>query len=539
MAGESTPSLDDMLAIAQEMPLGERVGRVFMFHLRNLVHAENLLRLKPAGFVRIYSDALTAVRQHAQLQRHAGYPLLLAADFEKGVAPVVSGATEYGPAMALAAAGEEQLTYAIARAIAAEASAIGINWNLMPTLDVNTEPRNPIINVRAFSDDPLTVVEHGRAFIKGSHDNGVLVCPKHFPGHGSTATDSHATLPVITLPEAELRKTHISPFAELIRTEHVEAVMVGHLVCPALDPSRLPATFSQRIIEQMLREELEFDGVVVSDALDMGALTRCFSTEEIVVRAFTAGCDLLLMPADPWAAYEALLRAVQDGTISEERLNLAVARVLRFATYVETRNKNVVRPDDTLGVVGNVAHIGLAEKLGRACITVIRGVSGNCPVSKTKHVAVISFSTTHDGLFEYLAPKEFGDYCEALHPLCRSFYCGKLGQERYDIPDAVGYALELCAGADMIVLGIYARIVVASGHIGFAPQELEFLARVLSLGKPVIVVLFAPPCLALDLPSEISNVICAFGSGWALQKAAAAAVFGRIPFQGKLPIRLE
>ncbi len=538
MQGRPLPPLEEFVEIAEQMPLEEKLGRVFLFHLRNLQHGENLLQLNPAGFVRIYSDALTAARQHARLQSLVSYPLLLAADFEKGVAPVVSGGTEFGPAMALAATGKPEITRRVAQAIAREARAIGVNWNLMPTLDVNTDPRNPIINVRAFSDRPADVVEHGRAFVEGSHRGGVLVCLKHFPGHGPTHTDSHMALPRIDLPADELRRTHIAPFEKLIQDGDIDAVMIGHLHCPALESLEIPATFSHRIIEGLLRTELGFEGLVVTDALDMGALTRRFGIEEIVVRAFLAGCDVLLMPADPWEAYSALLHAVRSGTVPKSRLNQAVARVLRFSRSIESLRATARFSLKNLKELATPEHSRLAEEVGRQSVTLIRSNARDVPVSPHARLAVVSFSTTQDGVFEYLAPKVFGDYCEHLSTNCRSLYCGRLGENRYDVADVTSHAIQLSSQAEVIVLAVFSRVVVGLGRAGLSDLERSFIEQVAQLGKPVIVVLFSYPSLAADLPEKIETVVCAYGSGWALQKAAAQALFGHIPFWGTLPVKL-
>ncbi|MCX7625416.1 MAG: glycoside hydrolase family 3 protein [Candidatus Sumerlaeaceae bacterium] len=529
--------MDAAAAVAEGLTLREKVGRVFLFTLRNLPNAENLLALEPAGFIRLYSDALTASRQHKCLRDRAPYPLLIAADFEKGVAPVLAAATEFAPAMGLAATQDPTLTESVAVAIATEAAAVGVNWNLMPTLDVNTDPENPIINVRAFSDDPKIVTAHGLAFLRGLRKGGVAACAKHFPGHGPTHSDSHLTLPEVRIDKRQLITYHLAPFQAAIE-EGIEAVMVGHLSCPALDPSGVPATFSSRIIEGFLRGDCGFQGVVVSDALDMGALTRSFSHEEIAVRALLAGCDLLIMPAFPYQAYQAVYAAVQDGTIPKARLESAVRRVIALACWAHDLSAQELF--DSTGNMDKICcdnHQDLAEEVAQRSLTLISDNASHIPLTND-NVAVVSFSTTQDGLFEYLSPKSFGDYCARFSSRISSFYCGFLGEQRYDIENQEEYVLQLCRQADVIVVGIFARLVVAGNKKGLEERARSLLERIAALGKPVIISLFGSPYLVPHLRRYAETILCAYGGGPAQQKAAALTLFGQNMCTGSLPIRI-
>lgn len=532
------PYMDRAASIADSLSLKEKVGRVFLFTLRNLPSAETLLALGPAGFIRLYSDVVTASRQHKRLRELASYPLLIAADFEKGVAPVLAGATEFAPAMGLAATQDPELTDTVAFSIAREATAVGVNWNLMPTLDVNTDPTNPIINIRAFSDDPETVGKHGLAFVRGLRKGGLAACAKHFPGHGPTHSDSHLTLPEIRIPKQELIDFHIAPFRAAIE-QGIEAIMVGHLSCPELDPTGIPATFSSRIIEGILRDECGFQGVVVSDALDMGALTRQYSHEEIAVRSLLAGCDLLIMPAFPYRAYNAVYEAVQSGIIPRERLEAAVRRVIALACRVEELWDQSIADDPAslLQIVGCRKFHDLADELAWRSLTLVSSSPPKFPSCDEK-VAVISFSTTQDGLFEYLSPKLFGDYCVQIGSRTSAFYCGFLGEQRYDVPNQVEYALQLCRQAETVVVGIFARLVVAGNHIGLDERGHSLLEQIRQLGKPVVIALFGSPYFISELRRYAPTILCAYAAGHAQQKAAALALFRRNECLGTLPIRI-
>lgn len=274
--------------------------------------------------------AEVALRTH-EFQRWAPVPLLIAADIEEGVGQRFGGATQGPPLMALGALAQQDFPQALALArdlgamTAAEAQAIGLNWLLGPVVDVNNNPANPVINVRSFGDDPQLVGQLAAAFIAGAHQFPILTAAKHFPGHGDTAIDSHLSLPVIPHDRPRLNAIELPPFVAAIEAG-VDAVMSAHLQIPALDAQR-PATLSRSILTQLLRQDLGFGGLIVTDALVMGAIARHYGANEAPVMAVEAGADILLMPVDPPGAIAAVAQAVEAGRISPERIRESVARI--------------------------------------------------------------------------------------------------------------------------------------------------------------------------------------------------------------------
>ena len=523
--------------ILQSMTLREKVGQVFVFTLRNIVQAERLLELSPGGFIRLYSDALTSWRQHGLLQRKSKFPLFIAADFERGVAPVISAATEFLPPMGLAACGDPRWAYDVGYAIAREARAIGVNWNFMPTLDVNTEPKNPIINTRSFSDNREVVSRFGIAFMKGLEDGGCMSCAKHFPGHGATSMDSHVDLPVVSLSFEEIRSTHVFPFEQIIDAG-CRAIMIGHLSCPSIDGD-VPATCSPTIVRELLRRELKFDGVVVSDALDMGALTRRYPMKDLIPTVFNAGCDVLLMPSDPYAAYEALYDAVLCGKVSLERLNEAVTRILRLkaASRLFEEEQPQTSHDVLVQTLYSSSHRELALQAARESLTLIKNDTNVLPLSVDQKITVFSFTNAPEGLFEYLDPKFFGDACFQFSPhRVRALHFGCAYEERYDRPNLFDTISHLAYEAGVIVVGFFHRIIPGKSSANLSPTEKDIMQLLFRTGKPVVFVLFGSPYLVEDV-KEASAIICAYGGGWAVQVAAAEAVFGKIGFRGQLPVR--
>jgi len=278
------------------------------------------------------SAAELKVRSH-QLQGWASVPLLLCADIEEGVGQRFSGATWFPPPLALGAIAQHDLALAATLAeqmgaiTAQEAQAIGINWVLAPVVDVNNNPQNPVINVRAFGETPEIVSHLTTAFLRGVASQSALATAKHFPGHGDTATDSHLDLPVLPHTSERLAQVEYPPFQAAIAAG-VDAVMSAHLLIPALDAT-YPATLSYQILTDILRKAMGFDGLIVTDALIMGAIAQHYGVNEAPVLAIEAGADILMMPIDPAGAIAAICDAVAAGRITPERIQASVERIGR------------------------------------------------------------------------------------------------------------------------------------------------------------------------------------------------------------------
>lgn len=283
-----------------------------------------------------------ALRTH-QLQNWAKIPLLIAADIEEGVGQRFAGATWFPPPMALSAIAVQNFQKAqlyaeqMGAIIAQEALAIGINWVLAPVVDVNNNPQNPVINVRAFGETPEAVSQLASAFIRGAQRYGVLTTAKHFPGHGDTAVDSHIDLPVLPHTPPRLAEIELPPFQEAIAVG-VDAIMSAHLLIPAWD-AELPATLSRLVLTQLLRDCLNFEGLIVTDALVMGAIANHYSPSAAPVMAVEAGADILLMPVNPESAIEAVCEAVTAGRISPERIKASVERIWKAKLKVSASSR--------------------------------------------------------------------------------------------------------------------------------------------------------------------------------------------------------
>ena len=299
------------------------------------------------GVILLGGSSIELMARSQQLQSWAKIPLFIAADIEEGIGQRFPGGTWFPPPMALSAIYERdrelarQYAFGVGEVTAREALAVGINWMLAPVVDVNNNPGNPVINIRAFGDRPEVVGDLTTAFIQGAKSSPVLTTAKHFPGHGDTATDSHLELPSLPHSLERLTTVELPPFERAIAAG-VDSIMTAHLLIPAWDER--PATLSYKIITEKLRKQLGFEGLVVTDALIMGGITKYASPKEVAVLAVEAGNDILLMPDNPEVAIASIYDAVQSGRISQQRIHKSLERIWQAKTQIEL-NSTAIDPD--------------------------------------------------------------------------------------------------------------------------------------------------------------------------------------------------
>src|SRR5918998_1670259 len=279
-----------------------------------------------------------------ELQRAPRVPLLVGADYERGLRmQMKSAGTPFTNNMGVAAAGDPRAAFEQGRVTAQEARAVGVNWLFGPVADLNNNPDNPVINVRSFGEDPRRVAEFVSAAVRGTREGGALSTAKHFPGHGDTAVDSHISLPTIRADRARLDRLELVPFRAALGAG-VDAVMTAHVALPKITGDDLPATLSPKVTTELLRRELKFDGLVVTDSLGMGAITKGFPGGEASVRAILAGADVALTPPELKASLDALEEAVNKGRLTRERVDESVRRILRAKYRLGLAERRTVDP---------------------------------------------------------------------------------------------------------------------------------------------------------------------------------------------------
>ena len=491
-----------------------------------------------------------------RLQQDSPLPLLFAADFERGVAMRLHGTTEFPHAMAFGATGDLEYAEAFGRITAQEARAIGIHWNFFPDTDVNSNPANPIINTRSFGEDPRQVGDMAAAYIKGAHEGGMLVTAKHFPGHGDTATDSHLGVAQVTGDLNHLESVELAPFRTAIAAG-VDSVMVAHLSVPALEPDKeRVATTSPAVVDDLLRKRLGFNGIVVTDALDMAGLTRLYATNigRAAVDAFKAGNDLLIIPADLEASYNAMLQAARSGEIASQRIDAAVLKILKAKASLGLHKARLVDPAALPRIVGAPASLQLAQQISDDAITLVRD---NGRVLPLKHSGTVTSGlpyTTVEEVHNRLVVVVLSDDVRteagrALErkikdyvPDARVIYVDPRLAEAMseEILKDAGEAQAVVAAVYVIPTAGRARNTAAgpANSVGLADASGTLLQKVLDLAAEKTVVLaMGNPYLAADFPS-VQNYICAFSNSAVSERSAAEALFGEIAIRGHLPVSI-
>ncbi len=535
-----------------------------------------------AGLLKSQPDVAAGLLN--RLQRVSKLPLIVAADFERGVSMRLNGATVFPHAMAFGATGKTENAEAFGRITALEARAIGVHWNFFPDADVNSNPANPIINTRSFGEDPKQVGDFVAAYIRGAHQGSMLTTAKHFPGHGDTAADSHLGLAQVTGDRARLDAVELPPFRRAIEAG-VDAVMVAHVTVPALDsePNRV-ATTSRAIVDGLLKEEMGFNGIVVTDALDMAALTRLYAQNSGIGRAavdsFNAGNDVLIIPADLNASYRALLEAVHSGEISRQRLDQSVRKILELNASLGLNKARLVDPAQLSSAIAKPENVAVGQRIAEEAITLVRDNDKVIPLQS-------SLGTLKPAL-PYQSVTELSNRLVALiflddlrtdsGRMLEYQILARVSDARViyvDARSAAGmkpYVVEAVQAAEHVIAAVY--VVPTAGKAMRAAADLKneglknedlknkgvknedlkngLLKNTVALdaatgslltaildraAQRTVVLAMGNPYVVQDFPA-IENYVCAFSNATVSETAAVKAIFGEVPIGGHLPVTI-
>ncbi|HVA16164.1 MAG TPA: glycoside hydrolase family 3 N-terminal domain-containing protein, partial [Candidatus Dormibacteraeota bacterium] len=462
-----------------------------------------------------------------QLQRAAKIPLLVAADFETGTSMRLAEGTAFPSAMAVAATGDPHDAYTMGKITAIEARAAGLNWIFAPVSDVNDNPDNPIINTRSFGEDPQRVAEFVTQFVHGVQENGALATAKHFPGHGDVNVDSHVSVPVVPGDMAELDRVELVPFRAAIAAG-VGAVMSGHLVVPALEPdTNVPATLSHRVLTDLLRKKLGFQGIEVTDALDMGGVTTIDSPPNVAVRAINAGIDVLLIPPQPDAEIGALEEAVKSGELPMAKVDDAVRRILRGKAQLGLGKSRLVDLNGINSVFGSPKFKLASQDIADRGITLIRDDQKMLPLDATKplRVLLVAISGDPDPYPGALIENELRSRVDSVQVVRVDTNFVKAATVQLPPPESY----------DVAIAAVFVRVADRKGTVGLPADEAALLNQVMVAGKPTIVASLGSPYLVSRFPNA-KTWIAAFGTQDVVQRAMVRAIFGQIAIGGTLPV---
>ena len=465
-----------------------------------------------------------------RMQRMAGVPLLVGGDFERGASMRVDGTTVFPHAMAFGATGDPAFSRFEGEITAREARALGVHWVYYPVADVNNNPDNPILNIRSFGEDPGEVAAHVKAFIEGAHSGKrdfVLTTAKHFPGHGDTAVDSHISLAANNAGRERLERLELVPFRAAIDAG-VDSIMTAHIAVPALAPPDVPATLSPAILTGLLRDELGFKGLVVTDALDMGGITKGFGGAEAAVRALEAGADVLLMPVDPEAALKAVVAAVGTGRLTRRRIQESVVAILSAKERLGLDRKRLVDLEAIGDIVDSPEASERAQQIAARAVTLVRNDGNLIPLATPERacfVVMVENRYSSDG-------QVFTQEVRRRAPRAAfAFLDASMSR------DALEDALRGLPACQSYAVAAFATVAAYRGSVGLAGELPHALETLIASGQPVALVALGNPYLLRTFPG-VAAYLATFSNVPPSEVAAVEALFGEIDIRGHLPVSI-
>lgn len=500
--------------------------------LKNLIVNEKI-----GGVIFFKGSALQQAELTNTLQSLSGTPLLISADYERGTRMRLDDGSLFPSNMALGATRNPELAYLMGLQIAKECKAIGVHQNYAPVVDVNNNSLNPIINVRSYGEDPGLVSEMGDMFIKGLQEGNVIATAKHFPGHGDTDIDSHSDLPVLNFSKERLDNLELVPFKNAIKS-NVMSVMIAHLSIPSIDSEPFtPASLSKNIIGGLLIEELNFKGLVVTDALNMAGVLKHFTAAEIALRCVNAGVDLILMPTTPAGKpgesefISAIEDAVLRGDISEDRIDRSVSKILNAKKWLKLDENKYTDRSNVLSTVNSAETILLSQRIADESITLVKNANSIIPMNNAsgEKCLIISLNNGNEKANSDYFLQRFNDKNKFSEV---SFYdlSGELNNTDEIITDADNY--------DVIIIPVYAKVKIKTGTVGLPQTQIDLINSMQGKGKKVVVVSFGNPYLIQGFPG-VDAYLCAYSDAETSVNSVIDSFYGTIICKGKLPVTIN
>lgn len=465
-----------------------------------------------------------------RMQRLAKVPLLVGGDFERGSSMRMAGTVKYPHNMAFAATGNPAFTRDEGAATAREARAMGVQWLFAPDADVNNNPDNPIINTRSYGEDPSLVAEHVKAYIEGAAadpNTRVLTTVKHFPGHGNTDVDSHIGLASSAASREHLEAVELVPFRAAI-SAHVDAVMTAHMTVPAVEPEPIPATISPKVLTTLLRQELGFSGLIVTDAMDMGGLAKQIAPGEAAVRALLAGADVLLMPLKPEETIQAVLAAVQQGRLTRARLDSSALKVLQAKAHVGLNRRKLVDVEALSEAVDSPTEEARAQEVADRALTLVKNGGDALPL---RHPETACLFALVEGRYSQQG-RRLSEELKKRLPAMKTQWL-EAGMSTSDL-DA---AAQSTTGCSQVLVATFVTVGAYRGDVALPPAYLPFMTKLLAGPAPVTMISFGNPYLLKSYP-QVAAYLATFSTVPDSEVAVAKALAAAIPVSGHLPITI-
>jgi beta-N-acetylhexosaminidase len=469
-----------------------------------------------------------------RLQAISPVPLLNTADFETGVGFRIAGATSFPRLMAFGAARDERLAEEAGRVTGEEARAIGVQVNFAPVVDVNNNPRNPVINTRSYGEDPQMVGRLAAAYVRGLESAGVSATLKHFPGHGDTDVDSHLGLPIIKQPRARLEQLELVPFRAAIAAG-ADAVMTAHIELPELDSTpNTPTTLSAPIVQGLLRKDLGFKGLIYTDSMGMAGVTALYGPAEAAVRAVKAGNDIVLHSPDDAAAFKGLLDAVKSGDIPIERVNTSVERILTAKARAGLHRNKLVNLDQISTVVGTRRNLAVARQVSERSITLVKDARGQVPLKLPPDAQLLYLS-----VLDYPSGWRIAAPSRTFIPELKQRWPNVTSIELSDrtTPSELELVRAMAPRFDAVIASVFVRASSASGRMDLADPLVRLLNGFARGNRPFVTIFFGNPYVPMFMP-ELPAVMLTYDFYDLAEASAVKALAGEIPITGRLPIEL-
>jgi beta-N-acetylhexosaminidase len=466
-----------------------------------------------------------------RMQKLAKVPLIVAGDFERGSSMRVANTAKFPHAMAYGAANNLEATRKTGAATAREARALGVHWVLGPVADVNNNPDNPIINTRSFGESPELVSAHVKAYIEGAHSarrDGILVTAKHFPGQGDTATDTHLGLAKVTGDRERLEQLELRPFRAAIAAG-VDGMLMGHLFVPAVDEREIPATVSSKVVNGLLRRELGFEGLAVTDAMDMQGLTKQFSSGEAAVRAIEAGMDVLLIPANADAAIKGVVDAVKSGRITLARIQQSVMKVLVAKQRLGLFQNRLVNLEQISEQIDAPEYADLAQSVAEQALATMKNDLGVLPLGDAASACLVTLAENRQSN----SGKRMIEEALARSPKMRTVWL----DPSLKAADLSETASQLGTCSKIVIAGFVAAASFR-GDVALPANLTVFVNEVIGLKRPVIFCALGSPYLLRKFP-EAAAQVATFSTTITSESALVRGLFGEIPMGAKSPVTVS
>jgi len=524
----------------QSMTLDQKIGQMILMtfgpnYMSDSSKAwqtirNNIINKHVFGYHIWRGDIYAARHYIRKMQDLADIPLVFSADFERGVGLKFDGAVEFPPNMAFGATGNPDYVYQLGAYTAIEGQAIGFSLVFAPVADVSNNPENPIVNTRSFGESPKLVSQMVTSFIEGAHKNNFGAVVKHFPGHGNTDFDSHIDLATIYSSREEIESTELVPFKAAVKAG-VDMIMTAHIYVPALEETPgVPATLSRSILTDLLRTEMRYDGVIITDAMGMGGIKNNFTEKYAIVSAINAGCDLLINNGiDAEYTFNSIKEAVNNGLLSKARIDSSVRRLLTLKMKLGLHKNRFMNMDSNDQIIGLPSTHRLAQEIAEKAVTLVKDDTGLLPIKTS--VSDLAIINLHDVNTRHEINR-FQSEMLKLYPKASIF-----NLDLSDDTEDYSAVLDTIADNATVVIGAFIRYGAYKGHVDLSVDQSAFMMQLQKKTQNIIVYSFGNPYILRHFPG-ISTYLCGFGWQSVCQKAAVKALSGQIAITGKMPVSI-